>query len=159
MDNELVIVRTFAASLKRLWQAWTDPELRKRWGPQDFATSHIESDFRPEGWFLHCIRGSVGPGQQVRNFCGTGTFKEVVPFEKLVIAMSFADEKGRPVPASYYNLPGDWPMEFMLYITFEEAGDGVKLRLRQTDVPSEAMELARLGWEQSLDKLSDVLKC
>ena len=47
---ELVLKRTFRAEPERIWKAWTDPEiLKKWWGPRGFTTPVSEIDFRVGG--------------------------------------------------------------------------------------------------------------
>jgi len=47
-----------------------------------------------------------------------------------VLTDSFADEKGNTVPASYYGLSPDFPLEALVTITFAEDGGKTKLTLR-----------------------------
>ena len=90
----------------------------------------------------------------------TGTYKEIVPFERIVCTDSFADEKGNVVPASHYGMPGDdWPMELLVTITFDDAGKKTRMTLRHVGIPAGEMgKMAGQGWNESLDKLADCLK-
>jgi uncharacterized protein YndB with AHSA1/START domain len=72
---------------------------------------------------------------------------------------SFADEKGNPVPASYYDMPGEWPLELLVTITFGAQNGKTAFTLRHEGFPPGDMaDQARDGWNQSLDKLARVLE-
>ena len=153
--GELTITRVFDAPRERVWQAWTDPEQLKLWhGPQGFTAPVIHNDLRVGGRHLYCMRGPDG-----KDYWSTGTYREVVPQERIVATDSFADPAGNVVPASYYGMPGDWELELELTATFEERDGKTRLTLHHTGFPAsmDAGE-ARTGWEQSLDKLAAALK-
>jgi uncharacterized protein YndB with AHSA1/START domain len=82
--------------------------------------------------------------------------------EKIVATDSFADEKGNVVSASYYDMDPNWPMEMQVEITFEDAKPGkTKLTLRYPDmnnVKEKDMKDMNDGWNQSLDKLAEIIK-
>lgn len=153
------IIRVFDAPREKVWKAWTDPEYIKRWwGPKDFTAPHISNDFRVGGKLVYDMRGA-GPDGVVKDFWTTGEYLEIVPMEKIVATTSFADENGNPVPASYYGMPGNWPMETKLTVTFEDTEDGkTKVTILEDGVPNEMMNDSRLGWEQQLDKFAALLK-
>ncbi len=159
-DNTVVITRIFDAPRERVWQAWTDPEeLKKWWGPAGFTAPTIKVDLRVGGSYLYCMRGAPAPGMAEVDFWSTGTYKEIVPLEKIVCTDSFADEKGNVVPASHYGMPGDIPLELGVTIVFEDTDDG-KTKMTLTHVgmaagaPSDQMEQ---GWNQSFDKMAAML--
>ncbi len=156
--KELVITRVLDAPRETVWKAWTDPEAVKQWwGPKNFTAPHISIDLRAGGRFVYCMR-ERGPDGVVKDYWNIGEHREIVPMKKIVTTMSFADEQGRPVPASHYGMPGKWPKEILLTVTFGDIKSGkTKLTVREAGVPREVAELSRLGWEQQLDKFSDVL--
>ena len=54
--KDLVFTRTFAAPVERVWQAWADPELVKRWwGPDGFTCPLARIDLREGGVSLVCM--------------------------------------------------------------------------------------------------------
>jgi len=62
------------------------------------------------------------------------------------------------VPATYYGISSDWPMELPLTITFEDLSGKTRLTLRQADVPvGKDMEDCEAGWNGSFDKLAEAL--
>ncbi len=56
-------------------------------------------------------------------------------------------------------MPGEWPAEVTVLVTFEEvAGGKTKVTVREVGVPGEMSHFARLGWEQQLGKLAESLR-
>ncbi len=153
-QKELVITRVFNAPRDEVWKAWTEPKrVKKWWGPKDYTAPSVKMDFHEGGKYLVAMRGPDG-----KDNWSTGTYKEIVPLEKIVSTDSFSDEKGNVVPASYYGLTGDFALESTVRITFEDAAGGTKMTLRYKGISPEMMEGATMGWNQSLDKLAKSLE-
>jgi uncharacterized protein YndB with AHSA1/START domain len=152
--EEITITRMFDAPRELVWKAWTDPEHFKRWwGPKSFTTPVSKIDLRVGGKYLNCMRGPDG-----KDYWSTGIYREIVPMERIVVTDSFADEKGVVVPASHYGMEGDWPLELLVTVTFEEVGGRTKMTLRHAGVPAGKMrELCETGWNESFDKLAEYL--
>ncbi len=159
IEKDLIITRFFDAPRERVWQAWTKPEhFKEWWGPKGFTAPLISIDFRTGGKYLYCMRGS-GPDGVVRDYWTTGVYREIVPMERIVCADSFADEKGNVVSASYYGMPGDWPLELTVTVAFEEHDGKTKMTLRHEGLPEGQMkEDCEAGWNESFDKLAKSLK-
>jgi len=153
-EGELVITRVFDEPRELVWKAWTDPERMKRWwGPKNFTAPVCKIDLRVGGVYLYCMRSSEG-----QDYWSTGVYREIVPQERIVCTDSFADEKGNPVPASHYGMGGDWPAELLVTVTFAESAGKTKFTLRHVGIPAGQMkELTSAGWNESFDKLADVL--
>jgi uncharacterized protein YndB with AHSA1/START domain len=146
-----VIARVFDAPRERVWKAWTEPEQAKQWwGPKGFTAPFIKIDFRVGGKYLFCMRSPEG-----KDYWGTGVYREIIPLEKFVATDSFADAKGNVVPASYYGMDADFPLELLWTITFEDLGGKTKMTLRHGGFPAgPARTGAEQGWNESLDKLA-----
>src|SRR6185503_4359023 len=152
----LVITRVFDAPRELVWKAWTDPEHVVRWwGPKNYTSPVCKIDFRVGGKYLFCMRSPEG-----KDYWSTGTYREIIPPEKIVVTDSFADSEGNVVPASEYGMPGEFPLELQVTVTFEDLGDGkTKMTLRHVGLPEGQMgEMAADGWNQSFDKLAESLK-
>ena len=148
----LVITRVFDASRDLVFKAWTEPErLIRWWGPKGFTTPFCKIDFRPGGVFHNCMRSPEG-----RDFCGKGVYREVVEPERIVFTDFFVDEKGDPVPATYYGMSPSWPAETLVTVTFAEHEGKMKLTLHHAlaSVPASERDLCQQGWSESLDKLA-----
>jgi uncharacterized protein YndB with AHSA1/START domain len=155
VEQELVIARVFNAPREPLWKAWTEPErLMKWWGPKNFTSPVAKIDLRVGGKYLFCMRSPEG-----KDFWSTGVYKEIVPMRRLVCTDSFADEKGNVVPASHYGMPGDWPLELLVTVTFEEKKGKTTMILRHEGIPAGTMsDNTEAGWNESFDKLAESLK-
>ena len=150
----LAVTRVFAAPRELVFRAWTEPERLKRWwGPKGFTTPFCSIDLRPGGNFLYCMRSSEG-----RDHWGRGVYREIVVPERIVLAMSFADADGNVVPATYYGLSPDWPLETLLTVTFEEEAGKTRVSLRYEGVPPGTdRDESRQGWSESLERLGEYL--
>jgi uncharacterized protein YndB with AHSA1/START domain len=154
VEQELIITRIFDAPRELVWKAWTDPERAKRWwGPKNFTAPASKIDLRVGGAYLNCMRSPEG-----KDYWSTGVYREIVPLKRLVCTDSFADEKGNVVPASHYGMEGDWPLELLITVTFEETGGKTTMTLRHEGIPAGQMsELTETGWNESFDKLAEYL--
>ena len=152
--SEFTITRTFDAPREHVWKAWTDPETLKRWwGPKDFTTPFATIDLRPGGKHLNCMRSPEG-----KDYWSTGVYREVIEPERIVVTDSFADEHGNVVPATHYGMSADLPLEMLVTVTFEEDAGKTRLTLKHSGFPpGQDYEDAKVGWNQSFDKLAELL--
>ncbi|MDD1661199.1 MAG: SRPBCC domain-containing protein [Methanomicrobiales archaeon] len=150
-EQTLVITRFFDAPRDLVWKAWTEPgRFMHWWGPAGFTSPLAKIDLRVGGKVLACMRSPDG-----KDFWSTGTYREIVPQERIVTTDSFADEKGNVVSASHYGMKGAWPMELLITVTLGEENGGTRLTLQHEGFPDrENRDLAGAGWEQSFDKLA-----
>ena len=156
-EGVLVIERVFDAPRELVWKAWSDPEMAMRWwGPKGFTAPACEIDFRVGG---KCLFAMQSPDfNEGRPIWSTGVYREIVPLERIVVTDSFADEKGNVVPATDYGMPGDFPLEMLVAVTFEDLDGKTKMTLRHEGLPAgEMREGAGTGWNESFDKLADSL--
>src|SRR5256712_9249723 len=153
-NRELVIVRVFDAPRALVWKAWAEPARLKRWwGPRTFTTPVAKIDLRVGGAFLYCIRQADG-----KDIWGTGVYREIVQLKRLVYTDRFADEKGNVVPATYYGMSRDFPLEMQVTVTFEDQDRKTKLTLHHVGIPAGPdRDGANQGWNESLDKLAEML--
>ena len=57
----LSLTRDFAASVERLWTAWTRPEAMLRWlGPVEWPASEVRADIREGGAWRACLMARDG---------------------------------------------------------------------------------------------------
>ena len=84
-EHELVLTRLIDAPREKLFRAWTEPELMKKWfAPAPWTTPHAEMDLRPGGASLIVMRSPEG--QDMPN---PGIILEVVKNEKLVFTDAY----------------------------------------------------------------------
>jgi uncharacterized protein YndB with AHSA1/START domain len=149
-NKELVITRIIDAPREMVWKAWTEPQfLMHWWGPKDFTAPVCRIDFRVGGKYIFCMRSPDG-----NDFWSTGEYKEIIPQERISCTDCFADENGNAVPASYYGMKGDFPLELLLTVAFEQNYGMTKMNLQHDGFPSGTVrDLALQSWNESLDKL------
>jgi uncharacterized protein YndB with AHSA1/START domain len=154
MGRGFVVERVFDAPRGLVFKAWTEPERLKRWwGPRGYTVPYCEIDLREGGVFLFCMRSPEG-----RDSWGKGVFREIVAPERLVLAMSFADVEGNVVPATYYGLSPDWPLERLTTVTFEELAGATRVVVRDEGIPpGPDGDGTRQGWTEMLDGLAEYL--
>lgn len=147
------VERTFNAPSEKVWALWTDAEaMKKWWSPKGFTAPVIKNDFRQDGTFLFSMQAPDG-----KVSWNTGTYTEIIPLQKIVSRMSFADENGQPVPASHYGIPGDWPDEVTVVAEFRNVDGGTRVTIRETGIPAVMSVFAKMGWEQQFDKFEELL--
>lgn len=85
-EREIVITRVFNAPRKLVFEAWTRPELLKRWllGPPGWSFVVCESDLRVGGSYRLVWRNTEG----IEMGMG-GVYREVVPPERIVNSQLF----------------------------------------------------------------------
>jgi len=154
--NEVTITRMFDAPRELVWRYWTEPERMQRWwGPKVFSSPFCSIDLRVGGKYLIDMRSPDG-----KDFWSTGVYQEIVPYERIVITDSFADENGNVVSASYYGMSASFPIEMQIIMTFEEQDDKTKFTLKYPDtngLRAEDRENMIQGWNESFDKLAQEL--
>jgi uncharacterized protein YndB with AHSA1/START domain len=153
--HDMVLTRTFDAPVEDVWQAWTEPELVKRWwGPTGFTAPVAEMDVREGGTSLVCMRAPAEYGGQ--DMYNTWTYATVIPMERLEFVQTFSDADRNPVEPADIGLPPGVPRDVPHVVTFAAIRDGTtELTVRESGYASaEAAELSRGGMEQCLDKLA-----
>lgn len=89
-DREIVLTRVFDAPRHLVFEAFTKPELLKRWfGPHGWSMPVCEVDLRVGGAFRFVLRGPDGKEMGMR-----GVYCEIVPPERSVHSESFDDFPG-----------------------------------------------------------------
>src|SRR5438034_3363526 len=89
-DREIVLTRVFDAPRRLVFEAFTKPELLKRWfGPRGWSLVVCEVDLRVGGTFRFVLRGPDGIDMGMR-----GVYREIAPPERSVHTESFDDYPG-----------------------------------------------------------------
>jgi uncharacterized protein YndB with AHSA1/START domain len=92
-DRELVVTRTFNAPARIVFEAWTNPDLMKRWwAPKSFGITVIfyEADVRTGGTYRF-VHGHPSMEQPMAFF---GRYIEVTPHSRLVWTNEEGGEDG-----------------------------------------------------------------
>src|ERR1700756_2399243 len=92
-DCEIVLTRVFDAPRDMVFDAFTRPELLKRWfGPRGWSLVVCEVDLRVGGAFRFVLRGPEGRSLGMR-----GVYREIAAPERSVHTESFDDYPGESV--------------------------------------------------------------
>lgn len=153
--NKLTIERNFPATKEKIWNALTNEDLLKQWwSPAGMDCSHMSVDLKEGGQFLYCFKGEDGT-----EYWGRGKYEKLEAPTSLTYLDTFTDEKGNPVPASHYGIPGDEIIETRVVISLDESDGQTKLTLIGDNPYDEKMtEDMTKGWNGMFDKLETVLK-
>ncbi len=153
--ERMTITRVFDAPRELVWKAWTDPKyVQQWWGPNGFSAPVCKMDFRVGGKTLVCMKSPDG-----QEFWNGIEYHEIIPQEKIVSSMYFADAQGNKVEPESMGIEHE-SIEGAHDVTlFEDLGNG---QTRLTHIGNEPMESAKNsgqleGWNQVLDKIATVL--
>jgi uncharacterized protein YndB with AHSA1/START domain len=148
VKSDLVLTRTLDAPRELVFNAWIDPvHFEKWWSPKGFTNDVRVLDARAGGVIDMDMIGPDGA-----PFLMGGTFHEVVPPEKVVFTTR-----------GFQRPNGEWDLEVLNTVTFAEENGKTILTL-DVKVMKSTPELAgplsgmNEGWNQSLDKLEDLVK-
>ena len=141
-DRELVVTRTFNAPARIVFDAWTKPELLKRWwAPKSFGVSlfECEADLRVGGTYRYAF-GRDPKKPEVFS----GQYIEVSPPSRLVLTQL------------YERMPNVG--EVVVTATFEESQGRTRLILHQLFPSKQALDGAiasgmEHGMRETLDQL------
>ena len=133
----VTLVRRIKATPARVWAAVTDPaQIAQWWGPDAGPTLRAEADVRPGGRYSIVFR--MLNGQEGNP---TGTYREIVPEQKLVFTWELAGEP-------------DSVVTFLL----RAIDHGTELTVTHEQLPSEPLRVSHArGWAGFLEELSAFL--
>ena len=141
-DVALDLVRVLDAPRERVFAAWTDPARVAKWmGPGGWVCTPSRLEARPGGAYALEMRHTDGD-----RVTAVGTYREVVPPERLVFTWAWLGEDGKPGHQS------------LVTVTFRAVGQKTELTLRHEGFDTaESRDNHRDGWSSCLDKLADYL--
>jgi uncharacterized protein YndB with AHSA1/START domain len=125
-DRELVVTRTFDAPARLVFQAWTKPELFRRWWvPKSMGMSLVACDVDARVGGKYRLAFDHGGPTPMEFF---GTYLEVSPHSRLVWTNEEAGEDGS-----------------VTTVTFEEKGERTLLVMSELFPSKEALDAAGTG--------------
>ena len=141
-DREIVLTRVFDAPRNLVFDAFSKPELLKRWfGPRGWSLVVCEVDLKVGGGFRFVLRGPDGREMGMR-----GVYREIVPPERSVHMESFDDYPGESqVTALFIEQAGRTTLTATVLYPSREVRDAVL---------QSGMEH---GAAESYDKLAELL--
>src|SRR5262245_55581307 len=112
--RELTLTRVFDAPRQLVFRMWTEPtHMARWWGPRDFTNPVCELDVRVGGAIRIHMRAPDGTVHPM-----TGTFREIVPPERLVFDAVAEDSAGNPL------------LEAHTIVTFEDDAGRTRLAVQ-----------------------------
>lgn len=142
--RDLILTRVINAPREKVFKAWTDPDLLKRWfAPQPWTTPTVEIDVRAGGPALFVMSNPEG-----KEFPNRWVCLEAVENERLVFTDAFA-KSWRPSDKPFMTVD----------LTFEDNGGKTKytaLVRHWTDADREAHEKMGFhgGWAMCTEQLA-----
>lgn len=142
MPATINLHRVLTASPEKVFRAFVEPDALASWlPPNGFTCTVHELDAREGGKHRMSFRNFTTGGSHSFG----GTYKEVVPSERLVYTDSFDDP----------NLPG----EMTTTIVFRGVSVGTEMRIEQRGIPDLIPpEACYLGWQECLRKLAKLVE-
>ena len=136
----LKITRTYAAPREKVFRAWTDPEVMKKWfAPSDeFSVPEVAIDARVGGRYCIVMRAPDGEHHRVG-----GVYREYAPPARLVFTWAWESTPER---------------ESLVTVEFKELGTSTELILtHERFADEEARDKHQQGWTGCLGRLAQVL--
>lgn len=124
------------AARSKVFEAWTRPEIMKKWfAPGGMTVPVAHADARPGGSYSITMKGEQGTPTV------TGEYREVVQDEKLVFT---------------WGWEGDPNDRTLVTVLFRDAGDGTEVKLKHERFAStESRDKHLQGWNGCLSSLSE----
>ena len=142
-EREVVVTRTFNAPARIVFEAWTKPELMRRWWvPKSAGITLLscEMDVRTGGGYRFVFKHPVVPGDTMAFF---GKYVEVSPHSRLVWTNDESGDQGQ-----------------LSTLTLEEHGDKTRIVLLEVFPSGDAYEAAKGSYDgmpESFAQLDELL--
>jgi len=138
-ESVLTLSRVFSAPPGRVFRAWTEPELLKKWfGPETLTVPEAEVDLRVGGAWRIAMQDPEGKVYRV-----SGTYREIEPPRRLAFTWRFEHDPGEPT---------------LVVIDFNAHGDGTELVMTHERFPNiEERDHHAQGWVSTFNDLARFL--
>lgn len=149
--KEVTFERTYDAPVEKVWQAWTDPEiLKKWWGPNDVTIPECEVDLRVGGK----LRIVMEAGEAMGEYAGT-----LWPMEAIFTVVEAPSKLTYEAKAWTEGAEETTTIETVQELTLSEEDGKTKLYLKAAILKAGpdagmAVQGMQYGYNQQLDKLA-----
>lgn len=149
-NKRINVDREFAAPVKNVWAAWTQPELLDLWwAPKPWKTQTKSMDFRVGGTWLYAMVGPDG----ATHWC-KADYKSIDPVKSFSFLPYFCDEQGTINP--------DFPTSNWMN-SFAEKGESTIVNIEiQYEELADLEKILELGFKEgftaALENLDDYFK-
>jgi len=136
------IERTFDAPAEHVFDAWTSPEVMRRWYhcDHDWETPEVEVDLRVGGTFRVVMRKPDGEEVEL-----SGEYTEIERPHRLAMTLTFSDDPGNT--------------EQLLELSFSESDGATTVVLINSGIPNdERRDAQHWGWDGCSDQLVRALR-
>ena len=143
MTHALTLTRLINAPREKVYRAWTEPEIMKRWfAPAPFTAPVVEVDVRPGGASYILMRGPDG-----KDYPNRGVYLEVVKNERIITTDAYTSAW----------VPSEKPF-MTLVLTFENEDGKTRYTARALHWTAEDRKAHEemgfhQGWAQCTDQL------
>jgi uncharacterized protein YndB with AHSA1/START domain len=141
-ESVLQLTRRFEAPRERVFEAWTNPEVLRRWwaAAERWENAGVEVDPRPGGRYRLSMKDTDNDAVHTV----VGEYTEVQPPERLAYTWSW---EGKPAETEGSD-------ETLVVVEFLEDGAGTEVRLTHSGFTSDQIrEMHRDGWNGVLENL------
>ena len=128
-SNDLKITRVFAAPVKAVWEAWTDPaQVANWWGPRGFTLTTHSKDLRKGGAWKYTMHGPDG-----KDYPNRTDYLEVEKYSKLVYDHGGNDDQPPMfrVTVLFTEVKGKTRMEMTMALPTAEAADETRAFIKK----------------------------
>lgn len=153
--KNMVITRTFNVSVEKLFNAWADGALVKKWwGPKVFTAPVANINFKEGSASLVCMRGPDG-----RDMYNLWSYKKIVRNKKIEFIQYWANKDGQRITAVEAGLPPVLPNEVRHVITFKSLGPNqTEMTITEYGYSNdEIVKISKAGMGECLDKMAEAL--
>lgn len=140
LDTEarLQVKKFIKAKREKVFEAWTKPEMMKKWyAPGEMTVANASSDLRVGGTFQVAMQGI---GSEMVNPIVSGKYTKIIPNELLVFTWKW---QGHSSPES------------IVTVEFKDVNGGTEVTLTHDRLASkESRDKHEHGWKGCLDNLA-----
>ena len=152
--KDVVIERTFNASIDLVWKMWTEAPSFKQWyGPEGATIPVAEIDSKVGGKRLVCMEMNTPNGLMQMWFAGE--FIEVTPMTRLSYTESMSDKDGNIISQTDMGMPEGTPETTTVTVELADNGESTKMIMTHAGVAADSPGAA--GWNMAIDKLEGLL--
>jgi uncharacterized protein YndB with AHSA1/START domain len=143
-SNEIHLSRVYDASVKMVWDAWTqDDQVAQWWGPRGFTITTHSKDIRSGGLWHYTMHGPDGI-----DYVNKAQYFEVETYSRMVYDLGGSDEK-KPI--------------FRVTVLFKEVAGKTQMEMTMALPTAEAAQNTRqfvkkVGGESTWDRLAEYLE-
>lgn len=147
-NRKINVKREFAASVSKVWAAWTEPELLDQWwAPKPWKAQTKAMDFRVGGYWLYAM---VGPDDTTH--WSRADFQKISVQDYFTSRAAFCDENG--------NQNNDFPeMDWKVEFSPATVGTQVQIEIRfetEEDIKTIIEMGFKEGFTSALENLDEI---